>query len=129
MPPLWSNRDATSAKHAITRPAAPAANIHASGLALPRAFEICDGSPKTPLPIMQLMVSAARLQRPMARTSVGWLGSGIAGLYHEKGKRRTETAKETRLLFCVQRMGRFFVELSLQLEALVVGFDGFDGGH
>jgi hypothetical protein len=32
--------------------------------------------------MMQLMVRAARLQRPMARTSVGDCGLGIAGLYH-----------------------------------------------
>jgi len=76
---------------------------------------------------MQLIVSAARLQRPIARTREACPVSGIAGLYHEKGKRKTETAEETRLLFCVQRTGRFLVELSLQLEALIVGFDGFDG--
>jgi hypothetical protein len=44
--------------------------------------EIWEGNPKIPLPIMQLIVSAARLQRPIARTSVGWPGPGIAGLYH-----------------------------------------------
>ena len=36
---------------------------------------------------MQLIVSAARLQRPIARTSVGWPGSGIAGLYHRTAAR------------------------------------------
>ena len=61
---------------------AAAAKIHANGLAAPTSPEITDGSPNTPLPMMQLIVSAARLQRPIARTSVGWLGSGIAGLYH-----------------------------------------------
>src|SRR5215813_9421171 len=48
-----------------------------------------DGNPNTPLPMMQLTVSAARLQRLMARTSAGWLGSGIAGLYHETGQGET----------------------------------------
>src|SRR5262245_7061902 len=48
-----------------------------------------EGSPNTPLPMMQLTVSAARLQRPMARTSAGWLDSGIAGLYHETGQGET----------------------------------------
>jgi hypothetical protein len=43
-----------------------------------------------PLPMMQLIISAARLQRPMARTSVGCVvagcidrSSGTAGLYHK----------------------------------------------
>jgi hypothetical protein len=43
--------------------------------------------------MMQLMVSAARLQRPMARISVGDCGLGIAGLYHRIGFRRVLIVK------------------------------------
>jgi hypothetical protein len=59
-----------------------AAKSQAKGLALPTSPEITDGRPNTPLPMMQLMVRAARLHRPMARTRLGWRGSGTAGLYH-----------------------------------------------
>jgi hypothetical protein len=45
-----------------------------------------DGSPNTPLPIMEFTTSAVRLQRPIARTR--WLGllggvSGTAWFYHK----------------------------------------------
>src|SRR6266480_8036686 len=71
----------------MTRAVAIAANIHANGLALPKLPEICEGNPKIPLPIMQLIVSAATLQRPIARISVGWRASGIGGLYHRTAGR------------------------------------------
>jgi hypothetical protein len=48
-----------------------AAKTQAQGLALPSSPEIVEGKPKIPLPMMQLTMSAARLQRPMARRSVG----------------------------------------------------------
>ncbi len=64
----------------------------------------------------------------MARTSVGWLGSDIAGLYHETGRRGTR-ARGSELLLGVDRVRGLLVELFLQLEALVVGFDGCDGGN
>ena len=45
-----------------------------------------EGSPKTPLPMMEFTTSATRLQRPMARTS-SWCGGlaktvPSARLYH-----------------------------------------------
>jgi hypothetical protein len=57
----------------------------ARGLIFPMRFATTDGKPKIPLPMMELTVSATRLQRPMARTSpdvpVGAV-SIIAVLYH-----------------------------------------------
>src|SRR2546425_8358394 len=82
MPPLCLNREETSAKQAITRPPPAAAKSQANGLAFPTRPEITDGSPKTPLPMMQFTISAVRLQRPMARRSVGWSVAVTAGLYH-----------------------------------------------
>src|ERR1700691_3004946 len=65
---------------------APASNT-AMGLNFPRMPATVEGSPNTPLPMMELMTSAVRLQRPMARRSwwVGLLGwvSGIARFYHK----------------------------------------------
>src|SRR5690348_16608885 len=50
-------------------PTARAARITARMLARPTRFANTEGRPKTPLPIMQLMTSAARLQRPISRAS------------------------------------------------------------
>jgi len=50
-------------------------------LARPRRLARTDGSPKTPLPIIQFTTRAAMLQRPIARTSPSWEAgcSGISG--------------------------------------------------
>ena len=66
---------------------APASST-AMGLNFPTSPATVEGSPKTPLPMMELITSAVRLQRPMARTS-WWLEalaggvSGIAWFYHK----------------------------------------------
>jgi len=52
-------------------PTANPANKTVHGLALPTNPAIEEGSPKTPLPMMEFTISAARLQRPIARTSDG----------------------------------------------------------
>src|SRR5712692_394509 len=65
----------------MTRPVIAAANSQANGLAFPSKREMTEGSPKTPLPMMQLTISAVRLQRPMERSRVGWV-SDTSGLYH-----------------------------------------------
>src|SRR5882762_8109393 len=71
----------------MTAMQAPAKST-ASGLARPISPAKVDGKPKTPLPMTELMVSAVRLQRPMARTSCGrdvlpWAVSVTARLYHK----------------------------------------------
>src|SRR5258706_12039425 len=67
-PPDSENCEATSAKQAIITPiAAPAINT-ASTLRFPRSPATVAGNPKMPLPIIEFTASAARLQRPMART-------------------------------------------------------------
>src|SRR5260370_13585557 len=72
--PLSLKREATSAKQAAIT-AIPAAAIRkAIGLCRPVIDATLDGSPKMPLPIMMLTIRAARLQRPMARTT--WVVSG-----------------------------------------------------
>ena len=48
--------------------AAPASRT-AKGLRVPRSAAAGEGRPKIPLPIIELMTSAARLQRPITRTS------------------------------------------------------------
>src|SRR5437764_298146 len=78
----------------MIRPVAAAAMSHANTLAGPRKPEITEGNPKMPLPMMQLMVSAARLQRPMARTSVDWPGWGTAGLYHKMSRAGVRGSQE-----------------------------------
>src|SRR2546427_13008178 len=60
----------------------------AYGLALPSSLARSDGKPKMPLPIIELITSAAMLQRPMARTRLTGPESGIGRLYHRKGKHR-----------------------------------------
>jgi len=86
-------REETSATQAMMTPIASAAIRTAKMLARPRSAAMAEGNPKTPLPIMQLTMSAARLQRPMARTrpsddvpdadaSVSCV-SAIAILYHK----------------------------------------------
>src|SRR5215469_6175434 len=60
----------------------------AQGLRLPTRSATCEGSPKMPLPRMELTVRATRLQRPMARMR-DWLEEvsdavgGTASLYHK----------------------------------------------
>jgi hypothetical protein len=53
--------------------AAPAINT-AHGLEAPISFATSEGNPKMPLPIMELITSAARLHRPMARIKRGCEG-------------------------------------------------------
>src|ERR1051326_4290551 len=67
-PPVWAKREDTSQKQAMMTPMASAATMTANMLARPSSPESIEGSPKTPLPIMQFTISAAILQRPMART-------------------------------------------------------------
>jgi hypothetical protein len=67
---------------------ATAARMTANTLARPSKLAKTEGKPKTPLPMMQFTVSAARLQRPMARTRpslevFSGTVSGIASLYHK----------------------------------------------
>src|SRR5262245_47714876 len=62
----------------ITPTANPASKT-AHGLAVPTNPAIEEGNPKTPLPMMELTINAARLQRPMARTRVVLV---TEGLYH-----------------------------------------------
>src|SRR5262245_20329542 len=68
-PPASRKRDATSAKQAMMAAMPAAATRYAQGLAVPRCLAITAGRPNTPLAIMVFNTSAARLQRPMARTS------------------------------------------------------------
>ena len=85
---MFANRDATSAKQPMMTAIATAARTTATMLARPSRLAKTEGKPKTPLPMMQFTVSAAKLQRPMARTrpSLGVFSgtvSGIASLYHK----------------------------------------------
>jgi hypothetical protein len=70
---------------------ATAARMTANTLARPSKLAKTEGRPKTPLPMMQFTVSAARLQRPMARTRPSLVFfepvSGIASLYHKYMRR------------------------------------------
>src|SRR5215468_6101375 len=64
-----------------------AATTTASMLARPTRLARTEGRPKTPLPMMQFTVRAARLQRPIARTSPSLEVAAvalllIASLYH-----------------------------------------------
>ncbi len=73
----------------MTPIAAPASST-AQGLREPSLPAMTEGRPKIPLPIIELTTSAARLQRPMARTSPeepGEESSGedTASLYHKSG--------------------------------------------
>jgi hypothetical protein len=92
------NREETSAKQAMMTPAAAPPRTTASTLARPTLSARTAGNPKTPLPMMQFTVSAAMLQRPMARTrpcfdelwfddpwfeAPLWLLSVTASLYHK----------------------------------------------
>src|SRR5690348_1649937 len=47
------------------------------GLSRPVLAASTEGKPKTPLPMMELTISATRLQRPMARTSLASRVEGI----------------------------------------------------
>jgi hypothetical protein len=71
------NRDATSAKQTMITalPAAPMSQAH--GLADPSVLAITDGKPKMLLPRIALMTRAVTVHRPITRTSVGAVGSGI----------------------------------------------------
>jgi len=73
-------------------PTAMAASRIAATLARPSRLDRTAGRPKMPLPMMQFTVSAAMLQRPMARTKpslevVSGPVSGIASLYHKRPAR------------------------------------------
>src|SRR6266700_2093441 len=85
-PPVGVKREAASAKQAIITPIAPPAIRTAYGLALPSSLARSDGKPKMPLPIIELITSAAMLQRPMARTRVTAQDSVIGRVYHRKSK-------------------------------------------
>src|SRR4029077_8703558 len=63
-------------------PAAAPANKTAQGLARPMSRETSAGKPKIPLPIIELITSAARLHRPIARTSPDCFLPGKTWLYH-----------------------------------------------
>jgi len=61
--------------------AAPASNT-AQGLARPISRATSEGKPKIPLPMIELMTRAARLHRPMARTSPDCSLPGKTWFYH-----------------------------------------------
>ena len=63
-------------------PAAAPASKTAQGLARPISRATSEGNPKIPLPMIELMTSAARLHRPMARTSPDCSLPGKTWLYH-----------------------------------------------
>ena len=63
-------------------PAAAPASKTAQGLARPMSRATSEGNPKIPLPMMELITSAARLHRPMARTSPDCSLPGKTWLYH-----------------------------------------------
>src|SRR6266436_1537013 len=68
-PPASRNCDATSAMHAAMIEIPANATRNPRGLHFPRRAAISAGKPKMLAPIMVLTISAARLQRPMVRTS------------------------------------------------------------
>src|SRR5437660_7595044 len=77
---------------------AAAARTTATTLDRPTSPARTEGKPKTPLPMMQLTMSAARLQRPMARTNpsldmLPWRVSVTASLYHKTGDGRRGGAR------------------------------------
>jgi hypothetical protein len=63
-------------------PAAAPANNTAHGLARPISRATSEGNPNIPLPIIELMTRAARLHRPMARTSPDCSLPGKTWFYH-----------------------------------------------
>src|SRR5579862_4499369 len=76
------------------------ATTTAQMLDVPMSAATVEASPKTPLPITELMTSAVRLQRPMARTS-GLAGEGsadraIARLYHNQDRYRSAKVRKVR---------------------------------
>src|SRR5215472_340427 len=86
-PPVRAKREATSAKQPMITAIATAASTTARMLARPTRLVKTEGRPKTPLPMMQFTVRAARLQRPIARTNpslerVSMALLVIASLYH-----------------------------------------------
>src|SRR5712691_7420892 len=66
-------------------PAAVPANRTAQGLARPMSLATSAGKPKIPLPMIELITSAARLHRPIARTSPDCSLLGKTWLYHSDG--------------------------------------------
>src|SRR5882757_9973962 len=66
-------------------PAAVPANKTAQGLARPMSLATSAGKPKIPLPMIELITSAARLHRPIARTSPDCSLLGKTWLYHSDG--------------------------------------------
>src|SRR5215831_452246 len=86
-PPVTAKREATSAKQAMITAIAIAATMTARMLARPTRLARTEGKPKTPLPMMQFTVRAARLQRPIALTNPSLEVASaallvIASLYH-----------------------------------------------
>jgi hypothetical protein len=59
----------------MSTPTARAPTIYDAGAAGPSSLAIASGKPKMPLPIMLLRTSAVSVQRPIARTSSGFVGS------------------------------------------------------
>ena len=100
-------REATSEQQAVITLTARAASNTAMMLALPSSPARTEGNPKTPLPITQFTISAAMLQRPMARTNPSadmrsWPVSVTARLYHKRGCPGSSHGASSRI-------GQFFV--------------------
>src|SRR5579862_7844579 len=98
-PPVAVKREATSAKHSMMMPLKTAAATQAAGPAAPNWRVIREGRPKMPLPIMELTISAARLQRPILRTKPPRAGfalcttgvvTQVSRKAYAKGRRRAE---------------------------------------
>src|ERR1700693_4789415 len=66
-------------------PAAVPANRTAHGLDRPMSLATSAGKPKIPLLMIELITSAARLHRPIARTSPDCSLLGKTWLYHSDG--------------------------------------------
>lgn len=88
--------------------------------------EITEGNPKMPLPMMQLTISAARLQRPMARRSVGWeRASGTSGLYHT-GLCREKTSRAKLGLFLALKLRHGFQDRHQLIHYRLLGIGADD---
>jgi hypothetical protein len=74
-------------------PAAAPANKTAQGLDRPMSLATSEGKPKIPPPMIELMTSAARLHRPMARTSPDCSLPGKTWLYHSDAAASYRQAK------------------------------------
>src|SRR5262249_16733238 len=78
-----------SARQAAITAIPRAAIRNAIGLCLPVRDATLEGSPKMPLPTMMLTISAARLQRPIARTAFVVPDRDTEFLYVTRYSRRT----------------------------------------